>query len=76
MNGTIVELLTTEPEEHEGKSVVKVRQPPDTENGDATLFWLQPKNLVPLEGTEKVAPFHEGVAMAPWRPPKEQRDQE
>ena len=57
MNGSIVELLTPEPDK---EGVVKIKFDQDT-------FWVKPKNLSPIEGSEKVADFHKGTPRVSWR---------
>ena len=61
MNGAIVEILPKiEEVDGLGPGVYVM-------HGDEK-FALKAENVVPIEGTEKIAPFHEGLPLASWRP--------
>ena len=57
MNGILVELVTLEVDKD---GIVQVQSAEDK-------YWVKPENLVPIEGTEKVASFHASTPKASWR---------
>jgi hypothetical protein len=70
MNGLLVEIVNMEPDDQQCICVKDHR--PELEIAKLGFancrgeYYVKPENLAPVEGSEKVAPFHEAVDRLPW----------